>query len=82
LEEENADFFRAYNIRLKLKQQILLFNDLLEKQCQLMYPTPAEVPYTPMQNGFHHMPGKFFLKNFVESSKHVKLKKYCWYLNK
>jgi uncharacterized protein (TIGR01589 family) len=56
LEEENADFFRAYNIRLKLKQQILLFNDLLEKQCQLMYPTPAEVPYTPMQNGFHHMP--------------------------
>ncbi|CAH9131634.1 unnamed protein product [Cuscuta epithymum] len=39
LEEENADFFQAYYIRLKLKKQIILFNQLLEQQYHLMkYP--------------------------------------------
>lgn len=57
LEEENADFFRTYYIRLKLKKQILLFNHLLEHQCHLMnYPVPPKVPFTPLQNGIHHMP--------------------------
>ncbi|XP_057439655.1 uncharacterized protein LOC130731387 [Lotus japonicus] len=57
LEEENADFFRAYYIRLKLKKQILLFNHLLEHQYHLMkYPLPAKVPFAPMQNGIHPMP--------------------------
>ncbi|KAK2650083.1 hypothetical protein Ddye_017572 [Dipteronia dyeriana] len=57
LEEENADFFRAYYIRLKLKKQILLFNHLLEYQYHLMkYPVPPKVPLAPIQNGIHPMP--------------------------
>ncbi|XP_055818670.1 uncharacterized protein LOC129887555 isoform X1 [Solanum dulcamara] len=57
LEEENADFFRAYYIRLKLKKQIILFNHLLEHQYHLMkYPVPLKVPLTPMQNGINSMP--------------------------
>lgn len=67
LEEENADFFRAYYIRLKLKKQILLFNHLLEHQYHLMkYPMPPKVPLAPIQNGIHPMPGKLvaFLQYF------------------
>ncbi|XP_048231302.1 uncharacterized protein LOC8281386 isoform X2 [Ricinus communis] len=57
LEEENADFFRAYYIRLKLKKQILLFNHLLEHQYHLMkFPVPPKVPLAPIQNGIHPMP--------------------------
>ncbi|KAK6918231.1 Conserved hypothetical protein CHP01589, plant [Dillenia turbinata] len=57
LEEENADFFRAYYIRLKLKKQIILFNHLLEHQYHLMkFPTPPKVPLAPIQNGIHPMP--------------------------
>ncbi|CAM8914203.1 unnamed protein product [Rhodiola kirilowii] len=57
LEEENADFFRAYYIRLKLKKQILLFNHLLEQQYHLMkYPVPPKVPLAPIQNGIHLVP--------------------------
>ncbi|WMV28462.1 hypothetical protein MTR67_021847 [Solanum verrucosum] len=57
LEEENADFFRAYYIRLKLKKQIILFNHLLEHQYHLMkYPVPPKVPLAPMQNGISTMP--------------------------
>ncbi|KAK9279197.1 hypothetical protein L1049_012875 [Liquidambar formosana] len=57
LEEENADFFRAYYIRLKLKRQILTFNHLLEHQYRLMkYPVPPKVPLAPIQNGIHPMP--------------------------
>jgi len=56
LEEENADFFRAYYIRLKLKKQIILFNSLLEHQYQMMkYPVPPKVPLAPIQNGIHPM---------------------------
>ncbi|KAL8499703.1 hypothetical protein ACS0TY_019612 [Phlomoides rotata] len=56
LEEENADFFRAYYIRLKLKKQIILFNHLLEHQYHLMkYPVHPKVPLAPMQNGIHPM---------------------------
>ncbi|XP_065042501.1 uncharacterized protein LOC135586588 isoform X2 [Musa acuminata AAA Group] len=54
LEEENPEFFRAYYIRLKLKKQIILFNQLLEHQYHLMkYPIPFKVPLVPMQNGIH-----------------------------
>ncbi|XP_039047860.1 uncharacterized protein LOC120188522 isoform X2 [Hibiscus syriacus] len=57
LEEENADFFRAYYIRLKLKKQILLFNHFLEHQYHMMkYPVPPKVPLAPIQNGIHSMP--------------------------
>ncbi|XP_025603392.1 uncharacterized protein [Arachis hypogaea] len=56
LEEENADFFRAYYIRLKLKKQILMFNHLLEHQYHLMKSSlPAKAPLAPIQNGVHPM---------------------------
>jgi uncharacterized protein (TIGR01589 family) len=35
LEEQNPDFFRMYSIRLKLKEQIVMFNYLLEQQVKL-----------------------------------------------
>lgn len=66
LEEENADFFRAYYIRLKLKKQIILFNHLLEHQYHLMkYPVPPKVPLTPMQNGINTMPGNFIYRYII-----------------
>jgi len=33
LEEQNPDFFKAYYARLRLKDQIVVFNQLLEEQC-------------------------------------------------
>ncbi|KAJ0980806.1 hypothetical protein J5N97_009061 [Dioscorea zingiberensis] len=36
LEEENREFFKAYHVRLVLKDQIMLFNKLLDKQAELM----------------------------------------------
>ncbi|KAJ8440662.1 hypothetical protein Cgig2_031079 [Carnegiea gigantea] len=57
LEEENADFFKAYYTRLKLKKQIILFNHLLEHQYHLMkYSIPPKVPLAPIQNGIHSVP--------------------------
>ncbi|CAB4302008.1 unnamed protein product [Prunus armeniaca] len=57
LEEENAEFFKAYYIRLKLKNQIVLYNRLLEQQYHLMKDqVPPDVPLPPMQNGMHYMP--------------------------
>ncbi|XP_010261589.1 PREDICTED: uncharacterized protein LOC104600377 [Nelumbo nucifera] len=57
LEEENADFFKAYHVRLKLKKQIILFNRLLDHQCSLIkYPVPPNLPLAPLQNGIHPMP--------------------------
>ncbi|KAJ0963011.1 hypothetical protein J5N97_028133 [Dioscorea zingiberensis] len=57
LEEENSEFFRAYYIRLKLKKQIIMFNQLLEHQYHLMkYPVHPKVPLAPIQNGIHPMP--------------------------
>lgn len=56
LEEENAEFFRAYYIRLKLKKQIVVFNYLLEHQYHLTkYHVHPKVPLVPMQNGIHPM---------------------------
>ncbi|KAL3615708.1 hypothetical protein CASFOL_041369 [Castilleja foliolosa] len=57
LEKENADFFRAYYIRLELKKQIVIFNNLLEHQYRLMkYLVPPKAPLAAMQNGVHPMP--------------------------
>eukprot|EP00877_Chromochloris_zofingiensis_P010372 jgi/Chrzof1/5589/Cz16g08100.t1 len=36
LEEQNPEFFRAYHIRLKVKDQVVMFNHLLDQQFQLM----------------------------------------------
>eukprot|EP00198_Chlamydomonas_reinhardtii_P005281 XP_001694617.1 predicted protein [Chlamydomonas reinhardtii] len=36
LEEQNAEFFKAYHVRLKIKDQIVMFNYLLEQQVHRM----------------------------------------------
>ncbi|GAX85943.1 hypothetical protein CEUSTIGMA_g13359.t1 [Chlamydomonas eustigma] len=36
LEEQNPEFFRMYSMRLKLKEQIVMFNYLLEQQATMM----------------------------------------------
>lgn len=60
LEEENAEFFRAYYIRLMLKKQILLFNNLLEHQYHLVnHPATPKAPLATVQNGIHLMTGNF-----------------------
>ncbi|CAH8368473.1 unnamed protein product [Eruca vesicaria subsp. sativa] len=57
LEEGNPEFFRAYYIRLKLKKQIVVFNQLLEHQYHFMKhpPVPPNIPLAPVPNGMHHM---------------------------
>ncbi|XP_061999916.1 uncharacterized protein LOC133717246 isoform X3 [Rosa rugosa] len=58
LEEENAEFFKAYHLRLKLKDQIHMYNRLLEQQYHLMKQQErAEFKIAPVQNGMRHMPG-------------------------
>ncbi|KAL2480720.1 Uncharacterized protein Adt_33686 [Abeliophyllum distichum] len=52
LETENPAFFKAYHLRLIAKDQILRFNQLLDRQIQLMrqlYPTV--VASIPLSNG-------------------------------
>nr|XP_028946262.1 uncharacterized protein LOC103431706 isoform X2 [Malus domestica] len=57
LEVENAEFFKAYYTRLKLKNQIVMYNRLLEQQYHLMkQQEPPEVPLPPLHNGMHYMP--------------------------
>ncbi|XP_019444006.1 PREDICTED: uncharacterized protein LOC109348185 isoform X5 [Lupinus angustifolius] len=51
LEEENQEFFRAYYLRLMVKQQIQEFNRLLEQQVQLMHLHPTAVSSLPNSNG-------------------------------
>ncbi|XP_010269345.1 PREDICTED: uncharacterized protein LOC104606032 [Nelumbo nucifera] len=52
LEEENREFFKAYHLRLMVKNQILIFNKLLEKQVELMRQIcPPGVASLPVSNG-------------------------------
>ncbi|KAF7804024.1 two-component response regulator ARR-A family [Senna tora] len=54
LEEENQEFFRAYYLRLVVKQQITEFNRLLEQQMHLMNQLqPTAVASLPNSNGSH-----------------------------
>jgi len=61
LEEQNQEFFKAYYTRLKLKDQIVLFNHLLDEQVKMFgrmphgghlmpgespYPNPSSLPFT------------------------------------
>lgn len=56
LEEQNHDFFKAYYARLKLKNQIIMFNHLLEQQYQFMnMQMPPKFPLAPIHNA-HHPP--------------------------
>ncbi|WOL05225.1 hypothetical protein Cni_G13952 [Canna indica] len=52
LEEENREFFEAYHVRLILKNQIMVFNKLLEKQVEMMQKAcPSGVASIPLPNG-------------------------------
>uniref|UniRef100_A0A453SNA2 Angiotensin-converting enzyme 2 n=1 Tax=Aegilops tauschii subsp. strangulata TaxID=200361 RepID=A0A453SNA2_AEGTS len=52
LEEENREFFKAYYLRLMLKNQITAFNKLLEDQFQLMNKDYSSgIPSMPLTNG-------------------------------
>ncbi|KAE9621666.1 putative angiotensin-converting enzyme 2 [Lupinus albus] len=53
LEEENQEFFRAYYLRLTVKQQIQEFNSLLEQQVQLMHLHPTAASSLPNSCGSH-----------------------------
>ncbi|KAH7288563.1 hypothetical protein KP509_31G031700 [Ceratopteris richardii] len=61
LEEQNPDFFKAYYARLKLKRQIMLFNQFLEQHAHLTQKMRTiKAPLPALQNGMHppvhHMP--------------------------
>ncbi|KAJ4955902.1 hypothetical protein NE237_012685 [Protea cynaroides] len=56
LEEENKEFFKAYHVRLMVKQQIDVFNKLLEQQVDLMHKFPDGVAPMPNSNGSHTTP--------------------------
>ncbi|KAL6987265.1 hypothetical protein U1Q18_013015 [Sarracenia purpurea var. burkii] len=57
LEEENRDFFNAYYLRLVVKDQIIQFNSLLERQVELMHHIcPTGVVSVPISNGSHIPP--------------------------
>lgn len=57
LEEENRDFFKAYNLRLLVKQQIIVFNKLVEQQAAMMHRMrPTAVSSIPISNGSHISP--------------------------
>uniref|UniRef100_A0A7N1A9A4 Uncharacterized protein n=1 Tax=Kalanchoe fedtschenkoi TaxID=63787 RepID=A0A7N1A9A4_KALFE len=52
LEEENREFFKAYHLRLIVKQQIMVFNKLLEQQVEMMRQIhPTGVSSRPISNG-------------------------------
>ena len=52
LVEENQDFFEAYHLRLMVKHQINVFNELLKQQVDLMHRIcPARVDTVPIPNG-------------------------------
>ncbi|KAI3667271.1 hypothetical protein L6452_42321 [Arctium lappa] len=55
LEEENQDFFKAYHLRLILKDQIMKFNKLLQTQAELMRQISpvAGAASVPISNGSH-----------------------------
>lgn len=45
LEQQNPEFFKAYNIRLRIKEQITAFNYLVSQQVQLVQKNPSAVPF-------------------------------------
>lgn len=53
LEQENPEFFDCYYVRLALKQQIELFNELLRQQAALTQEITNGVAPSPGSNGSH-----------------------------
>ncbi|KAF5181375.1 histidine-tRNA ligase [Thalictrum thalictroides] len=62
LEEENKEFFKAYHMRLLVKNQIVVFNKLLEKQADFMSQmspsgiTPVSMPNGSQTSSLHQTP--------------------------
>ncbi|XP_074581273.1 uncharacterized protein LOC141837800 isoform X2 [Curcuma longa] len=75
LEEENQEFFKAYHLRLILKNQIVVFNNLLEKQVELMQkacpPGVAALPFTNGSNSLasHQTPSCYLSQPASTSSR-------------
>ena len=44
LEEQNPDFFLAYDVRVRLKDQIVAFNYLVEQQTRLLQKLTLALP--------------------------------------
>lgn len=57
LEEQNSDFFQAYYTRLKLKDQILLFNHLLDQQVAVVQRMQWSRPMQPAHSIIQQPPG-------------------------
>lgn len=53
LEEENEEFFKAYYLRLLLKEQITEFNRLLKEHVELSQLQPTALASLPNSNGSH-----------------------------
>ncbi|KAM0003670.1 putative angiotensin-converting enzyme 2 [Helianthus debilis subsp. tardiflorus] len=61
-EEQNQEFFKGYHFRLMVKDQIMEFNKLLDRQAALMQQlVPTGVNFQPQSNGSHLSPSKCFL---------------------
>ncbi|XP_062229757.1 uncharacterized protein LOC133927350 isoform X1 [Phragmites australis] len=59
LEEQNPVFFKAYYLRLMLKNQIMAFNKLLDNQFQIMNKEfPSGIPSASLPNGSNSNPLK------------------------
>jgi hypothetical protein len=61
LEQQNPEFFKAYNIRIKIKDQINIFNELVNDQAQMMKQEGVLVqnnatPTTPTTNAPPNIP--------------------------
>lgn len=89
LETENQEFFRAYHLRLIVKDQILRFNQLLERQVELMHQIgQTGVVPIPLSNGSQTHSSKlafgcddsstFWYKYFVM---HIKIYIYIYILS-
>ncbi|XP_071720529.1 uncharacterized protein [Rutidosis leptorrhynchoides] len=76
LEEENQEFFKAYHLRLILKDQIIRFNNLLKMQAELMrqISLPTAGVSVPNPNGsqvpfLHQNPSSYAQDNTREAMK-------------
>lgn len=65
LEEENQEFFKAYYLRLLLKEQITEFNRLLQEHAKLSQLHPTEVASLPNSNGSHVSECKSLLPSLI-----------------
>ncbi|CAH1452799.1 uncharacterized protein LOC111903326 [Lactuca sativa] len=57
LEEQNQEFFKGYHLRLMVKEQIMEFNKLLDRQAALMHQLgPTTVNFQPNKSNGSHIP--------------------------